>query len=196
MPERPNGTQFSVAVGNQPAPPQAGQITLDRLQAESANGQPYTAAEGSIGSGVSRSTLTLSDGSQVVTTVGNGLFPAWRPGSATVTSATVTSASGRQPGESPRRRGIPVGPRRCQAAAACRIPRHNEQNSGASAYSCALRTSTHPAAGPPPSRARRSAHIGLADWRAKANDVAVRVDEGAFVLPPFGVLGRVHVGAR
>jgi hypothetical protein len=90
----PDGTQFSIAGGNQPPMPQAGQVTLDRLQAASANGQPYTVAEGSAGSGVSAATLALSDGSQVVTTVGNGLFLAWWPGRATVTSATVTSASG------------------------------------------------------------------------------------------------------
>ena len=90
----PDGTQFSIAMGNEPPGPRAGQITLDRLQGETADGQPYVVAEGSAGSGVSRATLTLSDGSQVVATVGNGLFLAWWPGSATVTSAAVTSASG------------------------------------------------------------------------------------------------------
>jgi hypothetical protein len=90
----PDGTQVSVAEGTQPALPGTGQITLDRLQGASANGQPYTVAEGSAGSGVSAATLVLSDGSHVVTTIGNGLFLAWWPGSATVTSATLTTASG------------------------------------------------------------------------------------------------------
>jgi hypothetical protein len=90
----PDGTQFSITGGNQPAMPGPGQITLDHLQAQSANGQPYTIAEGSVGSGVSAATVTLSDGSHVVTTVGNGLFLAWWPGKATVTSATLTTASG------------------------------------------------------------------------------------------------------
>jgi len=90
----PDSTQFSIAEGNQPALPAAGQITLDRLQAESANGQPYTVAEGSVASGVYAATLALGDGSQVVTTVGNGLFLAWWPGIATVTSALVTTPSG------------------------------------------------------------------------------------------------------
>jgi hypothetical protein len=100
----PDGTQYSIAEGPQPALPGAGQITLDRLQAESANGQPYTVAEGSAGPGVSAAALALSDGSQVVTTVGN-LFLAWWPGSATVTSATVTTPSGTttQPISSPER---------------------------------------------------------------------------------------------
>jgi hypothetical protein len=90
----PDGTQFSIASGGQPPLPQASHITVDRLQAESADGQPYTVAEGSVGSGVSAATLVLSDGTQVMTTIGNGLFLAWWPGQATVTSATVTSASG------------------------------------------------------------------------------------------------------
>jgi len=101
----PDGTQMSVAAGHQLAPPRPGQITLDRLQAESAQAQPYTVAEGSTGSGVSAATLTLSNGSRVGATVGNGLFLAWWPGTATVTSASVTSASGTstQPITSPTR---------------------------------------------------------------------------------------------
>jgi len=101
----PDGTQHSIAEGTQPPPPGPGQITLDRLQAESANGQPYTVAEGSAGTGVSAATLALSDGPHVVTTVGNGLFLAWWPGTATVTSATVTtpSATTAQPINSPAR---------------------------------------------------------------------------------------------
>ena len=83
------------AVGGQPVLPEAGQIAVDRLQAESANdGQAYTIAEGSVGTGVTAATLVLSDGSDVVTTTGNGLFLAWWPGSAVVTSATVTTATG------------------------------------------------------------------------------------------------------
>jgi len=90
----PDGTQFSIASGSQPALPGPGQITLDRLQGASANGQDYTIAEGSTGSEVSATTLVLSDGTQVTTTIGNGLFLAWWPGSATVTSATMTTPSG------------------------------------------------------------------------------------------------------
>ena len=61
--------------------PDTGQIVVDRLQSESANdGQAYTIAEGSVGPGVTAATLVLSDGSEVVTTTGNGLFLAWWPG--------------------------------------------------------------------------------------------------------------------
>jgi hypothetical protein len=90
----PDGTQFSIAAGGQPPPPRPGHVIVDRLQGTSADGQPYTVAEGSAGSGVSAATLALSDGTRVVTTIRNGLFLAWWPGRATVTSATVTSASG------------------------------------------------------------------------------------------------------
>jgi hypothetical protein len=83
------------SIGGQPVLPQAGQIAVEWLQAESANnGQAYTIAEGSVGSGVTAATLVLSDNSDVVTTIGNGLFLAWWPGSAVVTSATLTTAAG------------------------------------------------------------------------------------------------------
>jgi hypothetical protein len=78
-----------------PVLPEAGQIAINWLRAESAgDGQSYTIAEGSVGSSVSAVTLVLSDGSDVVTTTGNGLFLAWWPGRAGVTSATVTNATG------------------------------------------------------------------------------------------------------
>jgi len=87
-------SHMSQSNGSPPAPG-AGRITLDRLQGETAdNGQPYTIAEGSVGSGVTAATLRLSDGSMVVATTGNGLFLAWWPGSAVVTSATLTTATG------------------------------------------------------------------------------------------------------
>jgi hypothetical protein len=79
----------------QPALPEAGQIAVNRLLAESAgDGQAYTIAEGLIGSDVTAATLGLSDGSDVVATTGNGLFLAWWPGSAVVTSATLTTPTG------------------------------------------------------------------------------------------------------
>ena len=82
-------------IGGQPVLPEAGQIVVDRVQADSANdGQAYTIAEGSVGPGVTAATLVLSDGSDIVTTTGNGHFLAWWPGSAVVTSATVTTATG------------------------------------------------------------------------------------------------------
>jgi hypothetical protein len=82
-------------IASPPASPEVGPIAVDRLLAESADdGQVYTIAEGSVGPGVTAATLGLSDGSDVTTTTGNGLFLAWWPGSAVVTSATVTTAAG------------------------------------------------------------------------------------------------------
>jgi hypothetical protein len=89
---QPNSQMRSI--GSQPVVPEAGQIAVDRLQADSANGQAYTIAEGSVGPDVTAVTLVLSDGSDIVTTTGNGLFLAWWPGSAIVTSATVTTPTG------------------------------------------------------------------------------------------------------
>jgi hypothetical protein len=82
------------SIGRQPPSPTPGQITLDRLQAESAdNGQPYTIAEGSTGSDVTAVTLTLNDGTHVRATTGHRLVLAWWPGTAHVTSATLTTST-------------------------------------------------------------------------------------------------------
>ena len=61
------------SIVGQSVSPGAGQIAVDRFQAESDDGQAYTIAEGSVGSGVTAATLVLSDGSHVLTTTGNGL---------------------------------------------------------------------------------------------------------------------------
>jgi hypothetical protein len=53
-----------------------------------------TVALGQAGSAVTGVTLSLSDGTQVVTTVGNGYFTAWWPSDATMLSADVTTAQG------------------------------------------------------------------------------------------------------
>lgn len=90
----PDGTQFSISSGSQPVPAVAGQITVNRLQGASANGQRYVIAEGSLGSAVSGVTLALTDGKHVTASVGNGLFLTWWPGNTTVTSATLTTATG------------------------------------------------------------------------------------------------------
>jgi hypothetical protein len=55
---------------------------------------PYTLAEGHLEPTVSAVTLVLSDGQDVTATTGSGWLVAWWPGSADVTAARVTSASG------------------------------------------------------------------------------------------------------
>lgn len=92
------------SIGGQAVLPEAGRIAVGWVETEStSDGRAYTIAEGSVGSGVTAATLVLSDGSDVVTTTGNGLFVAWWPGSAVVTSATLTTAtrSTNQPVSSP-----------------------------------------------------------------------------------------------
>ena len=57
----------------------------------SSDGHSFTVAEGSVGSQVTGTTLELSDGSSVEATVQNGLFAAWWPSEATVSSIQVTT---------------------------------------------------------------------------------------------------------
>jgi hypothetical protein len=53
-----------------------------------------TVALGQAGSAVTGVTLNLSDGAEIVTTVGSGYFTAWWPSDATMLSAGVTTAQG------------------------------------------------------------------------------------------------------
>jgi hypothetical protein len=75
-------------------PPAPGAAVVDVDNTAVSNDQSFTVVEGSVGSLVSGATLVLSDGSSVVATVSNGLFAAWWPSQATVTSIQVTTTSG------------------------------------------------------------------------------------------------------
>jgi hypothetical protein len=86
-----NSSTVQSSNSNVPAP---GSAVANLIYSSNQNGQTFTVAEGSAGSNVSGATLMLSDGSSVVATVGNGLFAAWWPGQATVTSIQATSATG------------------------------------------------------------------------------------------------------
>ncbi len=55
---------------------------------------PYTLVDGRTEPGVTAVTLVLDDGQDVVTSVADGWFVAWWPGSGSATSAQVTTASG------------------------------------------------------------------------------------------------------
>jgi hypothetical protein len=89
----PSFTSLSTRSGTIGGPP-AGKIVAS-LEAHTAHaGDAYSFLEGHAGEGVTAATLILSDGSQVQTTVQNGWLVAWWPGSAAVTSARVTTASG------------------------------------------------------------------------------------------------------
>ena len=51
-------------------------------------------ALGRVGSGVTAVTLNLSDGTVVQTTVANGMYAAWWPGSTTVATVSYTNSAG------------------------------------------------------------------------------------------------------
>ena len=89
----PSFTSMSTRSGGAAGPP-AGKVVAS-FEAHTAHaGDAYSFVEGHAGAGVTAATLILSDGSQVQTTVQNGWFVAWWPGSAAVISARVTTASG------------------------------------------------------------------------------------------------------
>jgi hypothetical protein len=75
-------------------PPAPGAAVVDIDNTAISDGQSFSVVEGSVGSQVSGATLLLSDGSSVVATVGNGLFAAWWPSAATVSSIQVTTTAG------------------------------------------------------------------------------------------------------
>jgi hypothetical protein len=83
-----NTTQSSAS------PPAPGAAAVDISNTTDDNGQYFSVVEGQVGSQVSSATVVLSDGSSVVTTVENGLFAAWWPGPATVSSIQVTTTAG------------------------------------------------------------------------------------------------------
>jgi hypothetical protein len=84
----------SVNANRSPATPAPGAAVVDINNTTVDDGKYFSVVEGAVGSQVSGATLQLSDGTSVVTTVGDGLFAAWWPGPATVTSIQVTTTAG------------------------------------------------------------------------------------------------------
>jgi hypothetical protein len=76
------------------ATPTPGGAVVNLTYTDNQDSQSFTVAEGSVGSQVSGATLQLSDGTSVVATVSNGLFAAWWPGQATLSSIQVTTTAG------------------------------------------------------------------------------------------------------
>lgn len=73
----------------------AGQISEPTYGFSRATGeQPYMTTSGRLGSGVSAVTLVLSDGRHIASSIENGWFLAWWPGSQRTIAAEVTTASG------------------------------------------------------------------------------------------------------
>lgn len=84
----------SVATNPSPTPPAPGAAVVDVNNTTDDDGQYFSVVEGQAGLQVTGATVELSDGSSVVTTVENGLFAAWWPGTATVSSIQVTTTAG------------------------------------------------------------------------------------------------------
>lgn len=89
----PSFTSASESGSPTPVTVPAGKIELMARTAEG-DGQSYSFADGHTGAGVTGVTLVLADGTKVQTTVDNGWFVAWWPGTSNVTSAEVTTAAG------------------------------------------------------------------------------------------------------
>jgi hypothetical protein len=81
-----------IALSGVPVSP--GAIAVDRINYSTHDGDPYTLILGRTGTGVTGVTLSLGNGTDVAATSGNGVFVAWWPGSQSVTSAAVTTATG------------------------------------------------------------------------------------------------------
>jgi hypothetical protein len=77
-------------------------IAPDAIEVESSGGasipgqegQTASVLDGQVGADVTAVTLVLDDGTSIQTTVANGWFAAWWPGSHGVRSAEITTASG------------------------------------------------------------------------------------------------------
>jgi hypothetical protein len=89
----PSGVSLRWIMRSTP-PPGPGAIAVDQVSVLARDSQPYTLVEGRAGAGVTGVTLTLGNGDTVTTTSGNGLFIAWWPGSQTIASAVVSTATG------------------------------------------------------------------------------------------------------
>ncbi len=90
----PGGNMALRWIGGSSAPAGPDAIAVDQVSVMAQGGQPYTLMEGRTGAGVTGVTLTLGNGSEVTATSGDGAFIAWWPGSRSVTSAAVATATG------------------------------------------------------------------------------------------------------
>jgi hypothetical protein len=92
--QQSSGSENSTTSPASSTPPAPGAAVVDIDNTAVSDGQSFSVVEGSVGSLVSGATVLLSDGSSVVATVGNGLFAAWWPSQATVSSIQVTTTTG------------------------------------------------------------------------------------------------------
>jgi hypothetical protein len=90
----PAFTALSGSASTASTTPPAGTVALSSAEHTARDGQAYSFAEGHTGTGVTATTLILSDGSHVQASSANGWFVAWWPGARQVVGADVTTAAG------------------------------------------------------------------------------------------------------
>jgi hypothetical protein len=90
------GPSFTAVSGTQGAitPAAAGKIQFSSSHLATRAGSPYTLVDGNTGPDVTGVSLVLDNSQHVQATLSDGWFEAWWPGSASATSAAVTTASG------------------------------------------------------------------------------------------------------
>jgi hypothetical protein len=90
----PHFTSMGASVGAHATKPAADGIELSGPGVTARDGDPYSLAEGRVGSDVRGVTLVLADGTKVKASVARGWFLAWWPGATQLTAAEVRSAQG------------------------------------------------------------------------------------------------------
>jgi hypothetical protein len=91
----PGGSAIVTALGPVPRSVAPDAIEPEAGSARIRRGEPdFSILTGQVGAEVTGVTLVLDDGSSIETTVANGWFAAWWPGSPGVRSAAITTASG------------------------------------------------------------------------------------------------------
>jgi hypothetical protein len=93
-PQSAGSNGFTTNQSTNAATPTPGGAVVNLTYTDTQDSRSFTVAEGSVGSQVSGATMQLSDGTSVVATVNNGLFAAWWPGQATLSSIQVTTTAG------------------------------------------------------------------------------------------------------
>lgn len=90
------GPSFTAVSGTQGAitSAAAGKIQFSSAHLTTRTGSPYTLVDGNTGPDVTGVSLLLDNGQHVQATLSDGWFEAWWPGSASATSAAVTTPSG------------------------------------------------------------------------------------------------------
>lgn len=123
------------STSSRPVAVAAGQLQFSGGVTQDSAGDQLTVADGRTGSGVTAVSFDLSDGSTVEATVSGGYYMAWWPGTATATSAEITTASGMTGVSVPAAPAVPQCPPGAQCSAG-----YSQTGSGSGARSGSAQT--------------------------------------------------------